>query len=74
MLTPTKRPSVSTRIFHDAGAEVLLPGGEWRHFIILICFVFHYFVFAGGGPRSIDRAALKQDQRVDSSFAIPNGS
>jgi putative oxidoreductase len=28
---------------------------------ILFCFVFLYFVFAGGGPWSIDRAVLKQD-------------
>jgi putative oxidoreductase len=28
---------------------------------ILYCFVFLYFVFAGGGPWSIDRAVLKQD-------------
>jgi len=28
---------------------------------ILYCFVFLYFVFAGGGPWSVDRAVLKQD-------------
>jgi putative oxidoreductase len=28
---------------------------------VLYCFVFLYFVFAGGGPWSIDRAVLKQD-------------
>ena len=28
---------------------------------VLFCFVFLYFVFAGGGPWSVDRVALKQD-------------
>lgn len=28
---------------------------------ILYCFVFLYFVFAGGGPWSVDRMALRQD-------------
>ncbi len=28
---------------------------------ILYCFVFLYFVFAGGGPWSVDRVVLKQD-------------
>jgi len=28
---------------------------------ILFCFVFLYLAFAGGGPWSLDRAALKQD-------------
>ena len=28
---------------------------------VLFCFVFFYIVFAGGGPWSVDRAALKQD-------------
>jgi putative oxidoreductase len=28
---------------------------------VLFCLVFFYFMFAGGGPWSIDRAALKQD-------------
>ena len=27
---------------------------------VLYCFVFLYFVFAGGGPWSVDRAMLKQ--------------
>src|SRR5580692_8737156 len=27
---------------------------------ILFCFIFLYFAFAGGGPLSIDRAALNQ--------------
>jgi putative oxidoreductase len=27
---------------------------------ILFCFVFLYFAFAGGGPLSVDRAALNQ--------------
>ncbi len=28
---------------------------------VLFCFVFFYIVFAGGGPWSVDRVALKQD-------------
>jgi putative oxidoreductase len=28
---------------------------------ILYCFVFLHFVFAGGGPWSVDRVVLKQD-------------
>ena len=28
---------------------------------VLFCFVFLYLVFAGGGPWSVDRVALKQD-------------
>jgi putative oxidoreductase len=28
---------------------------------VLYCFVFLYIVFAGGGPWSLDRTALKQD-------------
>ena len=28
---------------------------------VLFCFVFLYLVFAGGGPWSLDRVALKQD-------------
>jgi len=28
---------------------------------VLYCFVFLYFVFAGGGPWSADRAVLKTD-------------
>ena len=28
---------------------------------VLYCFVFLYFVFAGGGPWSVDRAVLKRD-------------
>jgi putative oxidoreductase len=28
---------------------------------ILYCFMFLYFVFAGGGPWSVDRVVLKQD-------------
>ena len=27
---------------------------------VLFCFIFLYFVFAGGGPWSVDRAVLKQ--------------
>jgi|SRR5690242_3968679 putative oxidoreductase len=27
---------------------------------VIYCFVFFYFVFAGGGPWSVDRTALKQ--------------
>jgi putative oxidoreductase len=27
---------------------------------VLFCFIFLYFVFAGGGPLSVDRAMLKQ--------------
>jgi putative oxidoreductase len=27
---------------------------------VLYCFIFLYFVFAGGGPWSVDRVALKQ--------------
>jgi putative oxidoreductase len=35
----------------------LANGGELA---VLYCFVFLYFAFAGGGPLSLDRAALKQ--------------
>jgi len=28
---------------------------------VLYCFIFFYFVFAGGGPWSVDRLALKQE-------------
>jgi putative oxidoreductase len=28
---------------------------------VLYCFVFFYFVFAGGGPWSLDRSLLRQD-------------
>ena len=28
---------------------------------VLFCLAFFYFMFAGGGPWSVDRAALKQD-------------
>jgi putative oxidoreductase len=28
---------------------------------VLFCFAFLYLVFAGGGPWSVDRVALKQD-------------
>jgi putative oxidoreductase len=28
---------------------------------VLFCFVFFYILFAGGGPWSVDRVALKQD-------------
>jgi putative oxidoreductase len=28
---------------------------------ILLCFIFLYIAFAGGGPWSVDRAVLKQD-------------
>jgi putative oxidoreductase len=27
---------------------------------VLYCFIFFYFAFAGGGPLSVDRAALNQ--------------
>ena len=30
---------------------------------ILFCFIFLYFAFAGGGPLSVDRAALDQVSR-----------
>src|ERR1700730_3997707 len=35
----------------------LVNGGELA---VLFCFVFLYFAFAGGGPLSVDRAALNQ--------------
>ena len=35
----------------------LVNGGELA---VLFCFIFLYFAFAGGGPLSVDRAALKQ--------------
>jgi putative oxidoreductase len=35
----------------------LVNGGESA---VLFCFVFLYFAFAGGGPLSVDRAALNQ--------------
>src|SRR5579863_760883 len=35
----------------------LANGGELA---VLFCFIFFYFVFAGGGPWSVDRVALKQ--------------
>jgi putative oxidoreductase len=35
----------------------LANGGELA---VLFCFIFFYFVFAGGGPWSVDRAVLKQ--------------
>jgi putative oxidoreductase len=35
----------------------LANGGELT---VLYCFIFLYFVFAGGGPWSVDRVALKQ--------------
>lgn len=35
----------------------LVNGGEVA---VLYCFIFLYFVFAGPGPLSVDRAALKQ--------------
>jgi putative oxidoreductase len=35
----------------------LVNGGELA---VIYCFVFLYFAFAGGGPLSVDRAALKQ--------------
>ena len=28
---------------------------------VLFCFIFFYIFFAGGGPWSVDRVALKQD-------------
>jgi putative oxidoreductase len=35
----------------------LVNGGELA---VLYCFIFLYFAFAGGGPLSVDRAALNQ--------------
>ena len=35
----------------------LVNGGESA---VLFCFIFLYFAFAGGGPLSVDRAALNQ--------------
>ena len=35
----------------------LANGGELA---VLFCFIFFYFIFAGGGPWSVDRVALKQ--------------
>jgi putative oxidoreductase len=35
----------------------LVNGGELA---VIYCFVFLYFAFAGGGPLSVDRAALNQ--------------
>jgi putative oxidoreductase len=35
----------------------LANGGELA---VLFCFIFFYFIFAGGGPWSVDRAVLKQ--------------
>jgi putative oxidoreductase len=35
----------------------LVNGGELA---VLFCFIFLYFAFAGGGPLSVDRAALNQ--------------
>jgi putative oxidoreductase len=37
----------------------LVNGGELE---ALFCFVFFYFVFAGGGPWSLDEMRLKRDQ------------
>jgi putative oxidoreductase len=37
------------------------PAGNGGTLAILYCFVFLYFVFAGAGPWSVDRAVLKQD-------------
>lgn len=36
------------------------PAVNGGNLAILYCFVFLYFVFAGGGPWSIDHAVLKQ--------------
>jgi putative oxidoreductase len=35
----------------------LVNGGELA---VIYCFIFLYFAFAGGGPLSVDRAALNQ--------------
>jgi putative oxidoreductase len=35
----------------------LINGGELA---VIYCFIFLYFAFAGGGPLSVDRAALNQ--------------
>ena len=35
----------------------VVSGGELA---VIYCFIFFYFVFAGPGPLSVDRAALKQ--------------
>lgn len=37
------------------------PLGNGGEPAILFCFIFLYLAFAGGGPWSVDRAALKQD-------------
>jgi putative oxidoreductase len=37
------------------------PAANGGSLAVLYCFVFLYFVFAGGGPWSLDRVALKQD-------------
>ncbi len=43
---------------HEPGSFFpLANGGEAA---ILFCFIFLYFVFAGGGPLSLDRLILKQ--------------
>jgi len=39
----------------------LYPAANGGALAILYCFVFLYFAFAGGGPWSVDRVALKQD-------------
>jgi putative oxidoreductase len=37
------------------------PAVNGGNLAILYCFVFFYFVFAGGGPWSVDRLVLKTD-------------
>jgi putative oxidoreductase len=42
-------------------STAFLPAINGGDAAVLFCFVFLYFVFAGGGPWSVDRVALKQD-------------
>ena len=37
------------------------PAANGGSLAVLYCFVFLYFVFAGGGPWSVDHAVLKRD-------------
>jgi putative oxidoreductase len=37
------------------------PAVNGGNLAVLYCFVFFYFVFAGGGPWSVDRMVLKTD-------------
>ena len=39
----------------------LYPAANGGSLAVLYCFVFLYFVFAGGGPWGVDRAVLKRD-------------